>query len=209
MNRLELLLDIPMINKPPRKVNVRADLPVSGLITAIKDHFSLNGQYALFAGQSADALPGESALNAAGVGNGMTLRCAQVRTPSNTPALIESGTKRRFSQKYERVFLSEQRTFEEFQLKYWPAVIGRRDRGDPARNRLLAVDLEPLEETPTVSRHHACITEEDGVFYIEVLQTRNPVYLNGNKLDAAMRHPLAAGASLQVGSVRLTFNVRS
>ncbi len=209
MNRLELLLDIPTINKPPRKVNVRADLQVSGLITAIKDHFSLNGHYALYAGDATEALPGDAALNAAGVNNGMTLRCAQVRTPSNTPALIESGQKRRFSQKYERVFLSEQRTFEEFQLKWWPAIIGRRDRADPARNRLLAVDLEPLEETPTVSRHHACITEEDGAFYIEVLQARNPVYLNGNRLDPSQRHPLAAGASLQVGSVRLTFNVRS
>ena len=47
MNRLELLLDIKAANKPPRKVNVRADLPAAQLIAAIRDHFNLDGSYEL------------------------------------------------------------------------------------------------------------------------------------------------------------------
>jgi hypothetical protein len=209
MKRVEFTIDVDGLNKPPRKVNVRADLPVGSLITAVKDHFSLNGQYELFLADASAALDPEQPLDAAGVNPGAHLRCVQLRTPSTTPALIERGQKRRFSQKFERVFFLEQRTFDEFQLNWWPAVIGRRDRSDPARNRLLAIDLERHEETPTISRHHACVTESGGAFFIEVLQTRNPVFLNGKALEPGVRHALNAGSTLQLGQIRLNFNVRT
>src|SRR3972149_1307907 len=71
----------------------------------------------------------------------------------------------------------------------------------------LAVDLEPVEELPTVSRHHACITEKRGQFFIEDIQGRNPVYLDGTRLREGSQHPLTAGQTIQVGRVRLTFNL--
>lgn len=80
---------------------------------------------------------------------------------------------------------------------------------NPANNKLLAVDLEEMEELPTVSRHHAAITEKSGSFFIEDIQGRNPVYLEGQRLKQGIQYPLAAGATIQLGRVSLTFRLIS
>lgn len=209
MNRIEFTVDVPGAGKKPRKLNARADLTVSSLITAIKDHFSLNGSFELRLQDSETGLPEQSGLVAAGVTPASVLKCVPVRMQSTTPALIDSGQRKRFSQKFQRVFFLDQKSMLEYDLTYWPAVIGRRDRSDPARNRLLAVDLEGAEPTPSVSRHHACITEENGQFFIEALQDNNPLYANGKRLEARFKHPLPTGATLQLGAIKLNFNVRS
>jgi pSer/pThr/pTyr-binding forkhead associated (FHA) protein len=64
-----------------------------------------------------------------------------------------------------------------------------------------------VEELPTVSRHHACITEQGGAFYIESLQDRNPLDLVGAQVRAFVKHPLPAGTLIQVGRVWLTFQL--
>ena len=209
MNRLEFLIDIQGSGQKPRKVNVRGDLTSASLVSAIRDHFSLNGNFELRLPDAEDALESDAVLAEAGVSAGMTLLCMPVREASNTPAMIAEGRRRRFSQKFERVFLMEQNTFAEYDVTFWPAIIGRRDRSDPARNKLLAVDLEQLEQTPTVSRHHACLTEANGTFFIELLQDRNPVYVNGRRLEFGVKLPLPTGTTLQLGQIRLNFNLRS
>ena len=75
------------------------------------------------------------------------------------------------------------------------------------RKGLLAVDLEHVEDLPTVSRHHACITEKRGQFLLEDIQGRNPVYLDGTRVRQGTQQTLSAGQSIQVGGVRLTFNL--
>jgi hypothetical protein len=209
VNRLELGIDLNDGAKKARQINVRADILASALLNAIKDHYSLNGEYELRNGAAEIGLSPDAPLNAQGVGDKSVLRCVPVRIQSNTPALIDSGQKRKFSQKYARVFLLDQRALLEYDLTYWPAVIGRRDRSDPARNRLLAIDLEGAEAQPTVSRHHACITEQDGQFFIEALQDNNPLFANGQRLEPRYKHPLSTGATLQLGTIKLSFNVRS
>ena len=206
MNRLELLLDIKAANKPPRKVNVRADLPAAQLIAAIRDHFNLDGSYELRVAGGTQALDAAQPLSAAGLQPGVVLECVRLQERSNTAVLIEQGAKRPFSQNFSRVYFMEQRSFTEFRLAWWPAIIGRRDRNDPARNRLLAADLESLDLT--VSRHHACVTEANGSFFLEALQDQNPLYVEGKRLQAGMKQPLATGTTLQVGNTFLNFNVR-
>ena len=209
MNRIEFSVAVPGVGKAPRKINTRADLTVSGLLNAIKDHFSLNGNFELRLPDSDDGLPENAGLADAGVTPAIVLTCVPVRLQSTTPSMIDSGQRKRFSQKFQRVFLLDQRSLLEYDLTYWPAVIGRRDRSDPARNRLLAVDLEGAEPAPSVSRHHACITEENGQFFIETLQDSNPLFANGKRLEPRFKHPLPTGTMLQLGSIKLNFNVRS
>jgi hypothetical protein len=209
MNRLELGIDLNDGAKKPRKINVRADIMAGALLSAIKDHYSLNGEYELRLPGSEKGLAADAPVNGQGLASGALLRCVPVRVQSNTPALIDAGQRRKFSQKFTRVFLLDQAALTEYDVTYWPAVLGRRDRSDPARNKLLAIDLEGAEVQPTVSRHHACITEQDGQFFIEALQDNNPLYANGQRLEPRYKHPLSTGATLQLGTIKLSFNVRA
>ena len=94
-------------------------------------------------------------------------------------------------------------------VEWWPAIIGRLDLADPSRNRLLGVDLHTGDQTQGVSRHHACLTEADGSFFIEALADTNPVFVEGTKLRPGIRYPLSTGTSIQLGRVLLNFNVRN
>jgi pSer/pThr/pTyr-binding forkhead associated (FHA) protein len=122
---------------------------------------------------------------------------------------IARGMRDYFEEQFQRVYLTEQRTRTEFDLAWQPAILGRKDHRDPSKNKLLAVDLEGVEDLPTVSRHHAALTMRGGSFFIETLQPRNPVYLDGAQLKPGIRYPLAAGAVIEVGRIALTFSVIS
>lgn len=209
MNRLELTIAIKALNSPPRRVNVRADLPVGSLLTSIKDHFNLVGQFELRMANSRQALDPSKPLVEVGVRPGASLECIALREQSNTPLLIQQGERRKFSQGVGRVFFRDQNSLTEYELKWWPAIIGRVDMADPSRNRLLAVDLHTGDQTNGVSRHHACVTEDGGSFFIEALAENNPVYVEGKKLPPGVRYPLPTGTSLQLGRVSLNFNVRN
>ena len=209
MNRLEFTIAIKSINKPPRKVNVRADLPVGKLIAAIQDHFSLDGEYELRLANSRQPLGMGKALAEAGVSSGATLECVALQQRSNTPTLIQSGERRKFSQAFGRVYFRDQNSLTEYEMKWWPAIVGRLDIADPSRNRLLAVDLHAGDQTQGVSRHHACVTEADGSFFIEALADNNPVFVEGKKLRPGIRYPLPTGTSIQLGRALLNFNVRN
>jgi hypothetical protein len=206
MDRLNLTLDIH--NLGSKRVNVRSSLLVSSLIARIQDKFSLDGQYELRLKSARAPLSKDQALTEAGVQEGDTLACVRVVDVSETMNAIRRGTRAPFSQKFNRVYVQEARTLTEFDLQWQPAILGRKDQRDPSRNRLLAVDLADMEELPTISRHHACITEKNGTFYIEGLQPENPVFVDDQKLRAG-KNPLRTGAKIQIGSVILTFQLIS
>lgn len=213
MDRLNLILDIQAQNIGVRRVNVRSSLLVGNLIAAIKDKFNLDGNYELRLASArepqgvASALAEQSALNEAGVVEGSTLVCARLRERTGTMEAIQRGERVPFSKPFKRVYFNEQRSLNEYELAWQPAIIGRRDHRNPTNNRLLAVDLEELEELPSVSRHHACVLEKDGSFFIEAIQERNPVYLDGERLRPGVQYDLPAGALLQVGRIWLTFHL--
>jgi hypothetical protein len=207
MDRRNLTLDVRANDIGEKRVNVRASLTVGSLITTIKDKFNLDGEFRLTLPSSTEALAPETPLDQAGVKEDGTLVCTRVTEATGTLDAIRSGERHGFSKAFKRVWLTESSTLAEYDLSWQPAVIGRKDHRNPMNNRLLAVDLEHVEDLPTVSRHHACITERRGQFLLEDIQGRNPVYLDGTRLRQGTLHALTAGQSIQVGRVRLTFNL--
>ena len=207
MSRLNLTLEIESNAIGAKRVNVRSSLMAANLIAAIKDKFNLDGNYELRLKTPPRPLALESALDQAGIGEGATLVCAHVAEATGTLDDIQRGARKAFSKTFKRVWLVENRSLTEYELAWQPAIIGRRDHRNPTQNRLLAADLEGLEELPTVSRHHACLTERGGQFFIEDIQGRNPVYLDGQRMRPGTPYPLSAGNIVQVGRVWLTFNV--
>jgi hypothetical protein len=207
MDRLNLTLDIRANNIGAKRVNVRGSLTVANLIATIQDKFNLDGEFRLTLPTSTEALAPETPLDQAGVQADGTLVCTRVTEATGTLDAIRSGERHGFSKAFKRVWLAEGSTLAEYDLLWQPAVIGRKDHRNPMNNRLLAVDLEHVEELPTVSRHHACITEKRGQFFLEDIQGRNPVYLDGTRLRQGTQHAVTAGQAIQVGRVRLTFNL--
>jgi hypothetical protein len=207
MDRLNLTLEIRANNIGTKRVNVRGSLTVGNLVTTIKDKFNLDGEFRLSPAGAAEPLPLETPLEAAGVRDEGTLVCLPVTEATGTLDAIRAGERHGFSKAFKRVWLAESSTLAEYDLAWQPSVIGRKDHRNPMNNRLLAVDLEHVEDLPTVSRHHACITEKRGQFYLEDIQGRNPVYLDGTRVRQGTQQTLSAGQSIQVGGVRLTFNL--
>jgi hypothetical protein len=207
--RLNLTLEIEPKKVGKKEVNLRASLLVSNLIAEIQDRFSLDGTLALERQGGEEQLDASSRLDEVGVSDGEVLVCRQVQSETGTQAAIARGVREPLPEGYKRVYLEEERTRTEYELAWQPAIIGRWDHRDPSMNRLLAADLEGLEELPTVSRHHACITVEDNKFFIEQLAARNPTYLDGTKLNAGRKYPLEPGDNIQVGRISLTFNALS
>ena len=207
MDRLTLTLDIREGNLKPQPVNVRASLTAGNLILIVKDKFNLVDSYELRLKGGAQALPEEAPLDQAGVTDGSTLIVTRLLQATGTLDVITRGERKAFSKAFSRVYLREDRTRNEYDLVWHPAIIGRRDHRNPANNRLLALDLEDLEELPSVSRHHACITEAGGTFYIESLQARNPVYVDGQRIADSTKVALQPGASIQAGRLGFEFLV--
>jgi hypothetical protein len=209
MERMNLTLDIRANEIGPKRVNLRSSLVVGSLIATVKDKYNLDGPLELRLPDSPGALPGESSLDQAGVTDGGSLICAPVLEASHTLDVIERGQRLVLGTTYKRVYLQEELKRIEFEIAWQPAIIGRKHQTDPSQNRLLAVDLDGVEATPTVSRHHACLTETGGSFFIESVNENNPTYLGNIRLAPASKYPLTAGDRIRVGRLTLTFGVVS
>ena len=207
MDRLNVTLDIQENSIGKRRVNVRSSLQVATLIATVKDKFNLDGNYALRIQGSQTPLPGDSGLDQLRVPEGSLLQCVRLIESTGTLDAIARGVRQPYGKRFTRVFLREQRTLAEFDLRWQPAIIGRRDVRNPVNNRLLSCDLEDMEDLPSVSRHHAAITEQGGSFYIESVQERNATLLDGVKLRFGERYPLPPGAAIKVGNLSLSFQL--
>jgi FHA domain len=207
VDRLNITLDIQSANVGQRRVNVRSSLQVATLVATIKDKFNLDGNYALRIQGARTALPGDASLDQLHISEGGLLQCVRIIESTGTLDAIARGVRQPFSKRFTRVYLREQRSLAEFELRWQPAVIGRRDVRNPVNNRLLASDLEDMEDLPSVSRHHAAITEQGGSFYIESVQERNATLLEGVKLRFGERYPLPPGAAIKVGNISLSFQL--
>lgn len=207
MDRLNLTLDIRAADIGQRRVNVRGSLLVSSLIATVKDKHNLDGEWALRLHGMRTFFPLDAGLIQLGIVDGTSLVCMRLVESTGTADAITAGVRQPFSKNYARVYLREQRTLVEFNLRWQPALIGRRDLRNPSNNRLLSADLEDLEELPSVSRHHAAITEKDGSFYIEPTQERNAVLMDGARIRYGERHPLQPGAVIKVGNISLSLQI--
>jgi len=209
MDRLTLTLDIRPNDIGPKQVNVRSSLVVANFIAGIQDKFNLDGTLELHPKGAEEPLSLHAPLDQTGVTDGSTLVCERLMEETGTLDAIQRGVPEPFDEKFKRIYLREQRTLTEYELAWQPAIVGRKDHRNPSNNKLLAVDLEDIEDLPTVSRHHACITLRKGTFFIETIQARNPTYLDGTRLKPGIKYPLAAGSAIQVGRVSLIFSIIS
>lgn len=205
MGRLNVTVEIQSVG--PKRANIRSTLVVSNLIASIQDKFNLDGRFEVYRKGEKAALDPAAQLEEIGVEEGSVLVCARLREDTGTTDAIRQGVRQRFSKKFRRVYVTEESNRIEYDLLWTPGVIGRKDSSNPSNNRLLAVDLEDAEETPSVSRHHAAITEAGGSFFIESINERNLTILSGQKIRPGTKHPLPAGAVIQVGNLSLTFNL--
>lgn len=209
MDRINLTLDIRPNEIGEKPINVRSSLMIANLIAEIQDKFNLDGTLQLQLEGQAAPLNLSVPLERAGIAEGSKLVCDRVMEDTGTMEAIERGVRHALEGKFKRIYLTEQRTLTEFDVAWQPAIIGRRDHRNPSNNRLLAVDLESVEDLPTVSRQHACITLDRGSIFVESIQPRNPTFLDGARLKTGIRYPLNAGSAIQVGRVTLTFNIIS
>lgn len=77
-------------------------------------------------------------------------------------------------------------------------------RLDTARGVFPDLDLTPDGGlNGGVSRHHAKIRHQDGLFFIEDLGSANGTFLNGERLTPYLPHPLQSGDELQIGKLKL------
>lgn len=209
MDRMNVTIEIQANGITPRRVNLRSSLLVSNLIATTKDKFNLDGNFELRLKDSRQPLKPDSELDEAGVTEDSVLVCSRVLEATGTLDAIKRGAREGLSKKFKRVYLQDERNLIEYDIAWQPAIIGRKDVRDPSKNKLLAVDLEDLEEATTVSRHHACITEQNGSFFIESINERNPTFLGDARLRPGVKHPLPAGSKIRAGRVAVTFHVIS
>jgi len=209
MDRLTLTMDIKPNKIGPKELNVRSSLMVANLIVEIQDKFNLDGTLQVHPKGDRKPLELEKSLDQSDVHDGVTLVCERIVEDTGTQDAILRGLREPIEGQFKRVYLLESVSLTEYDLSWQPAIIGRWDHRNPSNNRLLAADLEGIEDLPTVSRHHACITSRGGKFHIEQIQPRNPTYMDGKRLEAGNKYPLPAGSVIKVGGISLTFNIIS
>ena len=209
MDRMNLTIDVRSGGIGPKRVNLRSSLVVANLIATIQDKFNLDGVFELHLDNARQALPEAAELEQAGVTDGAVLVCSRVMVATGTQEAIARGMRERLSKNFTRVYLQEERELIEFDLVWQPAIIGRRNQRDPSQNKLLTVDLSDSEESPSVSRHHAAITEAAGSFFLESLNEHNPTYLGDTRLRYGVKYPLPVGSRIGVGRLALTFYIVS
>ncbi len=207
MDRLNITIEVLANNIGVKRANVRGTMLVSSLVANVQDKFNLDGRFDLYLKGNRQALNPEADLAECGVVEGSVMACARVREDTGTTEAIRQGIRNRFSKKFRRVYVVEESNRIEYDLLWSPSVIGRKDHSNPSNNRLLAVDLGEADGSSTVSRHHACITEQGGSFFIESVNDRNLTIVNGQKIRPGTKYPLPAGAVIQVGNLSLAFNL--
>jgi hypothetical protein len=167
------------------------------------------GDYSLFPmGQEEPLDPGRT-LAQYGLKNGdeLVIRKSPPAFTSRILTAIEKGEKVSVSSSYG-AYLEEERHGLTFEIQWQPAIIGRIYQMNPSQNKLLAIDLSKVDGSEFVSRHHACISEKGGQFFIESLNPRNPTYINDQALNYQQEHILQPGDRVRVGRIVLTFNLR-
>lgn len=64
-----------------------------------------------------------------------------------------------------------------------------------------------IGDNPTISRSHAEIVTQEGVWLIRDLGSTNKTYLNGVLLPPHQLHPLENGAALRLANEEFTFTL--
>jgi hypothetical protein len=189
-----LALTFDIFDETGQRASVRPSLTVAELIDHILQEFegldpALSEQYGLVLADGERPLEGEKSLHEQGVQAGDRLVFGWAGA---------SGGGQRRSLSLRGARLQERGGQAQFALTWQPALIGRPD-ADHAHNELLAVDVSWLPQGKRVSRRHAQITEQAGVFYLEALNPQNPTLLNGRPLQHGKPVMLRRGDLIGLG----------
>ena len=203
-------LTIQLNEQEKKRVNLRRNIQVQAFLEEIRRNFLFpKGDYSLFLRGEEEPLDPGRTLAQYGLKDGDELifkACTPV-LKSRMMTSIERGDQLPISGSYG-AYLEEERHGQIYEIQWQPAIIGRLYQMNPSQNKLLAVDLSAVEDSEYVSRHHACVSEKGGQFFIESLNPRNPTYINDQALDYQQVHILQPGDRVRVGKVVLTFNLR-
>jgi hypothetical protein len=145
------------------------------------------------------ALPPDATLESAGVVHGDTLLLLKKALPASV-ATSESGA--RFG---GPGFITT--SGRAFPLGSANCLVGRADRATGIDQRVLGVDLAPLEmdDSPSVSRRHAQVLYRKGDYLLQDLKSTNGTMVNGSALQPGERIRLKHGDEVRFGDVSLVF----
>jgi pSer/pThr/pTyr-binding forkhead associated (FHA) protein len=100
-------------------------------------------------------------------------------------------------------FLREESTGKVYDIQWQPAVIGRPD-SDVGHNIILAVNVQLLPDSMTVSRKQAQMTFSEGHYFIEPLAEHNPVFLNNKEIPLNNKREIKNNDRLAIGRHKIT-----
>jgi hypothetical protein len=210
MARIIFTLTSELFDEPNQELSVQPHISVSELIGSAVDEFRLPpGDYNIYDRDTNRRLELDRSMEQLGIQTGMVLLFRrEEQQPQYTRVIAVKGQMRMpFSFAPQSAFVREAETKTVFRLQWQPAVIGRPDSSNPDSNKLLAINLDAIPHGLSVSRNHASISEEEGIFYLEALSTRNPTFLNDQHLVVGEKYPLQNEDQIRVGKVTLIFHV--
>jgi len=211
MPRMLVTIESDLFDIPKQDASVRENLPVRTLISEARQEFNLpeDNTYSLRIQSTGKLLDPDKTLEQQGVQTGAVLMLARERRANVREAAVGAVAARQPLTGNTRPLLREDATGKIFEIAFQPAIIGRPDPTSPQSAELLAVNLGPFDNSKSVSRYHARITESHGVYFVESLADHNPAYLNDSIIRMGDKRQIVPGDRLRCGRIVMTFGVRA
>ncbi len=215
MERIVITITSELFDEANQEASVRANLAARTLMAEIRKEFNLpEGNYTLRLQNTPKPLDLEKTLDQLGIQTGAVLlfnrerRPPQRARPAAPAGAAAGGLSRKMFVGPNKPFLRDEATGHLFEIDWQPAIIGRPDANNPASADLLAVNLGQLEEAKSVSRQHARISEQNGQYFLESMNERNPTFLNDSTVQVGERRMLQTGNKIRVGRISLVFGIK-
>lgn len=184
-------------DKPQHAVDVLNDVPVKSIVFEIQKEFNLKGSFGIWLKRTKQELDINRTLAEQSIKTGAELEFGRKAKRIPAGAAEITGPK--------RGFFTLDGANETFAVVWQPALIGRST--DNASATTLAVDLTAIDKSKSVSRQHASISENNGMFTIQRLAEGNPVTVDGGQIGYLSPVSLSHRSVVKIGAVTLTFNI--
>jgi pSer/pThr/pTyr-binding forkhead associated (FHA) protein len=206
MDRIILTLTSELFDDTVQEVSVRPNLTIQALIAEVQREFNLpDSNYALTLKGSPKPLEPRRTMEELSIQTGAELIFGREQRRLSQQIVMRGGNFFQVITTARQASLRESSTNAVFTIDHQPALIGRSDHSNPASADILTADLSHCAEARTVSRQHARITEQGGLYYLESVAERNPTFLNDHQLVSGEKRALKDGDTIRVGKILLTF----
>src|SRR5215207_5696571 len=167
--RIIVTITSELFDDPIQEASIRSNVTVHDLIQETLQEFTLpEGSYGMVMENTGKALQNHLSLRDQGVQTGASLlfRREMGQTRAIQIARITGGHTQIVTDGVQTAALKEFQTGKIFKITWQPALIGRPDSSNPDSKKALAVDVESLPNSASVSRKHASISaDEQGNYY--------------------------------------------